>query len=334
MGTAMAISERTELASSLMDGFLNAFNTEVQALGNFFEHLPKDQIRNVLELLLSCKGKVVLIGMGKSGLIGKKISATLSSTGTPSVFLNAAECAHGDLGTLTASDVVWCLSNSGRSNEVLTLLPYFESLSIPLIAMTGEKGSPLEKVATHSIFLGNTPEADPDQIVPTCSTTLMLAIGDAIAVALMRAKGISRHQFALWHPGGWLGRRLATRVKHLVHGPKQCPLVPGDTPLREALHEMTRIRLGCLVSEVSKGEFGIFTDGDLRRALEAHEDVLERPLKEFLKVHPVTASLDELAQQALQSMESHKITQLIVLNEEGDYAGVLHIHDLLEINGS
>jgi len=334
MDATMAVSEPTSLRTSLIDSFYNAFESEYRALGQFRKQIPRLQIARVLDLLLTCQGKVVLIGIGKSGLIAQKISATLSSTGTPSLFLNAAECAHGDLGVITNSDVIWCLSNSGRSSEVLTLLPYFESLNIPVITMVGEQGSPLEKVATQCVVLGATVEADPDQIVPTSSTTLMLAVGDAIAVALMRSKGISRNQFAMWHPGGWLGKRLATRVKHLAHTAQQCPLIHSDTLLRDALHEMTRMRLGCLVSEVSPGQFGIFTDGDLRRALETNEDVLELPLSQFLKVHPISTHLEALAQKALESMETYKVTQLIVLDDSKNYAGVLHIHDLLELNGT
>lgn len=320
--------------TGLVDTFCDVLSRESAALERFRSSIPRDHIIRVLKCLAACRGKIVVIGVGKSGLVGRKISATLSSTGSPSVYLSAADCAHGDMGAICADDVVLLISNSGRTSEILALLPYFEEHAIPIVTLIGESGSPLQEVSPYTLVLDGVPEADGYGIVPSCSTTVMLAIGDALAIALMTYKGVTDQRFAKWHPGGWLGRQLATKVKHLVHGPKLCPLVDADQSLKDVLPLMTQFHVGVLVSELSAREYGVFTDGDLRRALESGKSALDKPLAHFLQKDPLCIDLEARAQDALSIMESKKITQLVVVDAHHVYAGVIHIHSLLEFRES
>jgi arabinose-5-phosphate isomerase len=312
--------------------FKRVLGLEIQALQGFASRLASQRLKPFLECLRRCRGKVVTLGVGKSGLVARKIAATLSSTGTPALYLNAAECAHGDLGTLSPSDVVWVITNSGKSPEILTLLPFLETLGCQIVAMVGHASSPVSKVAREVIFLGELCEADAASVVPTVSTTLMMAIGDAVAISLMMAKGVSKEDFARWHPGGWLGRHLTAQVKHLCHAPDSCPMVAIETPLKTAIQQMTSYRLGCLVSDLGHQQYGIFTDGDLRRALEHTPFSLDQPLKMWISRRALTIEASSLAHQALRAMELHKITQLVVVDSSGNYAGVIHIHDLLGVS--
>lgn len=329
-------SELNPKAQSLdpIELFKDVLARESAALERFRQNVSSAQVLRVLNVLLSCRGKIAVIGVGKSGLVGKKIAATLSSTGSPAMYLSAGECAHGDMGTLTNNDVAWFISNSGRTSELLALLPYFEQQHIPVVALIGASGSPLEEVSSCSIVLEGVPEADRYGIVPSCSTTVMLAVGDALALTLMELRGVSDEQFARWHPAGWLGRQLATKVKHLVHGPKLCALVDPNQKLKDVLPLMTQFHLGVLVAQIKPKQYGVFTDGDLRRALQSRKNVLELPLENFLSKNPTTIHSESRAQEALSLMEQRKITQLVALDAEGVYAGVVHIHDLLEFRES
>jgi arabinose-5-phosphate isomerase len=326
----MEISLTPPEQKSSVDLFQAIFKKEMVALDTFVKNIPREQITRVLDVLLSCRGKIIIIGVGKSGLIGRKISATLSSTGSPSFYLSASECAHGDMGAIGAHDVVWLISNSGKTSEILALLPYLEKLKIPVVTLIGSAGSSLEAISDNNIVLPVLREADRLGVVPSSSTTVMLAVGDAIALSLLELKKITKHQFAQWHPGGWLGKQLATHVKHLMHGVDRCPLVDVDKSLKSLLPQMTQIHLGVLVAEVSPKTYGIFTDGDLRRALQSNQDFLNQTLRKVISTLPMTINMDAPAQEALSLMESKKITQLVVLDPKGVYAGVVHIHDLFE----
>ncbi len=310
--------------------FWHTLRAEYQALGRYLERVVYADVKSVLECLNACRGRIVVLGVGKSGIVGQKLAATFSSTGSPAFYLSASECAHGDLGAIVGQDVCLALSNSGESQELIALLPYFEQHNIGLLSIVGRSDSTLAQASSACIRLGVVPEADSDGIVPTCSTTLMLAVGDALAMALKVAKGVKSQQFAMWHPGGNLGKKLCTRVKHLMHGVKNCPLVSAHTPLKEVLVLMNQFRLGCLVSEMMPRRYAIFTDGDLRRTLSEGEFDIEKSLSTVFHKSPLSIDEDCLAQEALEKMESAKITQLLVLNNRQVYVGVLHIHDVLE----
>lgn len=282
------------------------------------------------ELILACEGRVVVTGMGKSGHIGGKIAATLASTGTPAFFVHPGEASHGDLGMITPGDVVLALSNSGETHEVTALLPLLKRMGAPLISMTGRPGSTLARHADAHLDAGVEREACPLDLAPTSSTTAALALGDALAVALLEARGFTAEQFALSHPGGSLGRRLLLKVSDLMHREKRLPSVPMGSPLRDALLEITRQGLGftCVVDE--RGIMvGVYTDGDLRRTLDQHgnlralkvDDVMTRPGKRI--------SPDVLAAEAVRVMEDNRITALAVVDAEGRPIGALHMHDLL-----
>lgn len=282
------------------------------------------------ELMLACQGRVIVTGMGKSGHIAGKIAATLASTGTPAFFVHPGEASHGDLGMITPSDVVLALSNSGETSEVTALLPLLKRMGTPLISMTGRPGSTLATHADVHLDAGVEREACPLDLAPTSSTTAALALGDALAVALLEARGFTAEDFALSHPGGSLGRRLLLKVSDLMHRDDRLPSVPLGSPLRDALLEITRQGLGftCVVDPDGL-LVGVYTDGDLRRTLDQHgdlralkvDDVMTRPGK---RIGP-----DVLAAEAVRVMEDNRITALAVVDDAGKPIGALHMHDLL-----
>lgn len=281
-------------------------------------------------LLLGCRGRVVVTGMGKSGHIGGKIAATLASTGTPSFFVHPGEASHGDLGMITRDDAVIAISNSGETSEVLTILPLIKRMGVPLVSMTGRPGSTLAKAADVHLDVSVAQEACPLNLAPTASTTATLAMGDALAVALLEARGFTPEDFALSHPGGTLGRRLLLKVRDLMHGGDQIPKVRDDASLSAALLEMTRKGLG--MTAVVDGDdrvLGIFTDGDLRRVLDANLDVRTSPITTVMTAGGKRIAAEQLAAEAVHLMEKHRITVLMVLDDENRIAGVLHMHDLL-----
>ena len=289
-------------------------------------------------LILSCEGRVVVLGMGKSGHVGGKIAATLASTGTPAFFVHPGEAGHGDLGMITARDVVIALSNSGETEEIVTLLPVIKRLNAPLIALTGAVGSTLARAASVSLDVSVAREACPLGLAPTASTTASLAMGDALAIALLEARGFDEQDFALAHPGGALGRRLLLRVDDIMHTGAAVPRVAEDAPVARALLEMSEKGLG-MTMVVATGKaagaaadrkiVGVFTDGDLRRALDAGKDINRARVGEVMTREFKTITLRTLAAEALQQMERHKINALPVLDERGALAGVLNMHDLL-----
>ena len=300
---------------------------ESQAIRDLLPQLDEAFDRAV-ELLKSCHGRIVCTGMGKSGLVLQKIAATLSSTGTPALFLHPAEAIHGDLGVLVDGDVVLAASNSGTTEELLRLVETLKRIGVPLVAITGRPGSPLARLADVHLSVAIRQEACPLNLAPTASTTATLAIGDALAMAVMEARGFTDEDFARLHPGGQLGKRLL-RVRELMHAGEQVPKVHAETSMRDAVYEMSKKGLG--ITAVVDGDerlLGVISDGDLRRALEHDDGLLRRSAGECMRTSPKTISGEELAPAALKKMEDHRITALMVCDEAGRLEGVVHVHDL------
>jgi len=282
------------------------------------------------ETILACEGRVVVTGMGKSGHIGNKIAATLASTGTPSFFVHPAEACPGDLGMITKNDVVIAISNSGSTAEVVTILPLIKRLGIPLISMTGDADSILSRAAVSNLDVSVDSEACPLNLAPTTSTTVTLAMGDALAIALLESRGFSAEDFAFSHPGGALGRKLLLRVADIMHKDSEVPRVLPDQPLHQALLVMTEKGFGMttVVTEDDK-LLGVFTDGDLRRIVDAKVDINSATMADVMSPNPKTINSEILAAQALKIMEDSSITALIVEDENHSPVGVLHMHDIL-----
>jgi arabinose-5-phosphate isomerase len=280
--------------------------------------------------MLDCRGRIVVLGMGKSGHIAGKIAATLASTGSPAFFVHPGEASHGDLGMITANDVVLALSNSGETDELLVILPLIKRLGVPLICMTGNPRSTLARKADVSIDVSVAEEACPLGLAPTASTTAALAMGDALAVALLENRGFTREDFALSHPAGSLGRRLLLHVGDIMHTGDEIPQVPLGTLLKETLVEMSRKGLGmtAVVDGVSQVA-GIYTDGDLRRTLDGPVDIHTTAVDGVMTPDPVTVGPGMLAAEALRIMEERKINSLLVVDEAGVLTGALNMHDLL-----
>jgi arabinose-5-phosphate isomerase len=283
------------------------------------------------ELMLECQGRVVVIGMGKSGHIGNKIAATLASTGTPAFFVHPGEASHGDLGMITNKDVVVALSNSGETSEITSLLPVIKRLNVPLISLTGNPKSSLASFADVNLDTSVEKEACPMNLAPTASTTVALVMGDALAVALLEARGFTENDFALSHPGGSLGRRLLLKVDDIMHKSDEIPLVSRSTSISDALLEMTNKRLGmtCVVEEGGR-LCGIFTDGDLRRTLAQNIDLNATPIEQVMTVNSKTIDANKLAAEALQLMEKNAINALVAVDSESKPQGALNMYDLLK----
>ncbi len=280
-------------------------------------------------LLYHCHGRVVVSGMGKSGHIARKIAATLASTGTPALFVHPAEAAHGDLGMVTEADVMIAISNSGESEELLAIVPVIKRLGAKLISMTGRPESSLARLADVHLDVAVEKEACPLNLAPTASTTATLALGDALAVALLDARGFKEEDFARSHPGGSLGRRLLTHVRDIMRTGADVPAVSGDQLLPAALLEVTRkgMAMTAIVDDANR-VVGIFTDGDLRRLIERGMDYSKTPVRDVMNAKPRTIGPDQLAVEAVELMETYRINQVLVTEADGTLAGALHIHDL------
>jgi arabinose-5-phosphate isomerase len=304
--------------------------TEQSALAALIDRIDERFVA-ACNTILQCDGRVIVIGMGKSGHIGNKIAATLASTGTPAFFVHPGEASHGDSGMITSKDTVMLLSNSGETDEVVALLPVIKRLDIPMIALTGNPESTLAKAATVNIDVSVKKEACPLGLAPTASTTATLAMGDAIAIALLEARGFNEDDFARSHPGGTLGRRLLLHVSEIMHTGDGIPKVPKDALLSEALIEMSQKGLGITtVVDDDENVLGIFTDGDLRRALDSqHIDVKTCHVKDVMTVDGKNITADSLAASALALMESHSINALVVVDDNDKLTGILNMHDLL-----
>lgn len=291
-----------------------------------------EQFERSVEIMLACQGKVIVIGMGKSGLVGRKIAATMASTGTPAFFLHAAEAVHGDLGMANREDVALVISNSGETPETLAVLPALRRRGLPIVAMTGALSSRLAKTADAVLDTAVAEEACPLGLAPTASTTAQLAMGDALAVALLDARGFSEEDFALVHPAGSLGRRLLTRVSDLMHAADEVPRVAATTPMTEVLLEMSTKRLGTTVVEGDDGRLlGVVTDGDLRRALQKHGEIASLTAADVMTLQPKTIHARALATRAAHLMELNSISVVLVHEDDAPehIIGVLHLHDLL-----
>ncbi len=313
----------------LIDSAQRTIRLEIEAVQELLPRIDADFVK-ACELILNCKGRVVVVGMGKSGHIGNKIAATLASTGTTSFFVHPAEASHGDMGMITRDDIVLALSNSGSTAEIVTLLPLIKRLGIRLISMTGNPDSPLAKAAEVNLDARVTQEACPLNLAPTSSTTASLVLGDALAIALLEARGFTAEDFAFSHPGGALGRRLLLKVENVMHAGDALPRVRRGTSLRDALLEMTQKGLGMTVILEEDGRLaGIFTDGDLRRTLDKGIDVRQALIDEVMTPHGKTARAEMLAAEALKIMEDHKISALVVVDDQDKPVGALNMHDLL-----
>src|SRR5690554_965460 len=322
-------SQMPGASTSFRESARRTLKIEQQAIAALAERLD-DHFDHACELLLACQGRVVVTGMGKSGHIAGKIAATLASTGTPAFFVHPGEASHGDLGMVTPGDVVLALSNSGETAEVTALLPLLKRLGTPLISMTGRPGSTLARHADAHLNAGVAREACPLDLAPTASTTAALALGDALAVALLETRGFTAEDFALSHPGGSLGKRLLLRVGDLMHEGERLPTVPLGSSLRDALLEITRQGLGftCVVDEHNL-LIGVYTDGDLRRTLDQHRDLSSLKVDDVMTRPGKRTTPDVLAAEAVRLMEDNRITALAVVNAEGQPVGALHMHDLL-----
>jgi arabinose-5-phosphate isomerase len=318
--------------TDILEAARNVLRVEAEAVLALIDRLNGDFSRAV-ELLLDCQGRVVVTGMGKSGLICQKMASTMASTGTPTVFLHPAEGVHGDLGMLVKGDAVIAVSNSGETEEITRILPIIKRMGLPLVAMSGNPESTLARAGDVHLDISVKEEACPLQLAPTASTTATLAMGDALAVALLLRRGFREEDFAMFHPGGSLGKRLLLRVEDLMHDGEDIPTVSEQTLLKDALYEISSKKLGITgVVDADGALLGVFTDGDLRRVIEKGLDVLNGPVGEVMNVAPKRILRTNLAAKALQKMEEFSITSLFVFETETDARpiGIIHLHDLLK----
>lgn len=316
----------------MIDVAKRVLQVEAQAISALVDRIDED-FGQAVEMLLACRGRVVITGMGKSGLICQKIASTMASTGTPAFFLHPAEGIHGDLGMLMKGDVVIAVSNSGETDEIVRILPVIKRMGLPLVAMSGNARSSLRRAADVFLDITIKEEACPLGLAPTASTTATLAMGDALAVALLVRRGFQEEDFALFHPGGALGRKLLLKVEELMHCGNDMPMCHESTLLKEALFEITSKKLGITGVLNDAGQLvGVFTDGDLRRAMAQGYEVLDRPINQVMARNPKRILPGALAAEALQVMETHSITSLFVFDPQENRVpvGIIHLHDLLK----
>ncbi|NNM62159.1 MAG: KpsF/GutQ family sugar-phosphate isomerase [Steroidobacteraceae bacterium] len=314
---------------ALIEAARRAISIEIDGLRAQQPRLGADFAR-ACRICLACRGRIVVTGMGKSGHIAGKIAATLASTGTPAFFIHSGEASHGDVGMVTREDALLALSNSGETAEVLSIIPVIKRLGVPLVALTGNPQSTLARAATVHLHIGVPAEACPLNLAPTASTTAALAVGDALAVTLLKARGFTEADFARSHPAGNLGRRLLLRVSDVMRSGADVPGVHPDAALAEGLLEMSRKGLGmtAVIGEDGRAA-GIFTDGDLRRAIDRAIDLRATPMHQVMTPQAKSVGAETLAAEALLLMETHRITALLVLDAEERVVGALHIHDLM-----
>lgn len=303
--------------------------TEAATISSLADRINED-FAKACHLLLNCNGRIIVMGMGKSGHIGKKIAATFASTGSPAFFIHPGEAKHGDFGMITKNDALLIISNSGETDEIVDILPFIKRLNLPLITLSGNTQSTLAKAATINIDVSVEKEACPLGLAPTSSTTAALVMGDALAISLLERRGFTAEDFALSHPGGSLGRRLLLRVDEVMHTGQAIPKVNLDSMLKTALVEMTQKKLGMTTVLTQNGELaGIFTDGDVRRAFDNNADVHQTSIANIMTKNPKVIRPGTLAAEALHIMETFKITALIVTDDQQKPMGVVHLHDIL-----
>jgi len=324
----MTKKSREDKLKAGLEGAKNVLQIEADAVLKLKEDLD-GSFKKAMELIIDSEGRVVFTGVGKTGLVAKKLAATFSSTGTSAFFVHAGEALHGDLGMIRAGDVVIAVSNSGETDEVISLLPSLRRIGVTLIALTGNSESTLAEHADLILEADVITEACPHNLAPTASTTAALALGDALAIALSSYYGFTPEDFALYHPGGSLGRKLLTKVKDVIKIREQNPVVKIETTVREALFKMTKSRMGSTSIVDQEGKLrGIITDGDIRRLLEKSADFIDRPVKDYMTVDPISIAPDRLAAEALQIMEAKEINDLPVV-EAGKPVAMLNFQDLL-----
>ena len=323
-------SNHISSSDSIIDVAKKVLETEAEALHALAARLSSD-FEKAVAIVHEIKGRVVVTGMGKSGLVGKKIAATLASTGTPAFFLHPAEASHGDLGMVTERDAIIAISNSGETEELVGLIPFLKRFRVKLISMTGNVNSTIAKASDVSLDIAVKEEACPMGIVPTASTTAAMAMGDALAVCLLIRRGLNEEDFARFHPGGSIGKKFFIKVADLMHSGNRLPLIFRDTPMSRAVIEMSSKRLGhAVVVDQERNIAGVLTDGDVRRGLERWGGKLfDLPAEQVMTKNPKSISQDELAAKALSIMESFSITALIVPDEDGKPLGMIHLHDIL-----
>lgn len=318
--------------STFIDSALRTIEIECAALGELPARIGAE-FEQACRIILSCSGRVAVTGMGKSGHIGRKIAATLASTGTPALYVHPAEAGHGDIGMITGADVALAISNSGATGEITALLPVLRRHDIPLITMTGNADSELARAATVNLDASVNEEACPLGLAPTSSTTAALVLGDALAMALLEARGFSRDDFARSHPGGQLGRRLLVKVKDVMHPGNEIPRVQSGTILKPALEEMSAGGFGLTtITDAEDRVIGVFTDGDLRRAIDAGRDISHTIVNEVMSENFVHVSENALAADAVRIMQEATVYVLIVTGADGQPAGIVKMHDLLQAN--
>jgi arabinose-5-phosphate isomerase len=316
----------------VLDRAKKVFAIEAESILKLQDRLDENFIKAV-NMLLACNGKVIVIGIGKSGIIGRKIASTLACSGTPAFFLHPAEGIHGDIGMMAQDDVVIAISNSGETDEVLKVLPVVKRMGLPLIVLTGNSESVLARNGDIVLDIGVKEEACILNLVPTASTAAAMAMGDALAVSVLERRGFKEEDFAMLHPGGALGKKLLLRVEDLMHVKDAVPMVSQDDSMKIALLEMTSKRLGITgVCDRDENFAGVITDGDLRRALEEHSDIFSKKAKDVMTLNPKTITKTALAASALRLMERHSITSLFVLSESAPkkVEGLIHLHDILK----
>ena len=315
---------------SVIEQAKRVLSIEAEAVLSLIDRLD-ESFEKAVELIFGCKGKVIIIGMGKSGLICQKIASTMASTGTPAFFLHPAEGVHGDLGMMAKGDVVIAVSNSGETEEVNLTLPVIKRMGLRLITVSGKSGSTLAKAGDVFLHVAVKEEACPFGLAPTASTTATLALGDALAVALMYRRGFNEEDFALFHPAGSLGKKLLLRVSDLMHVGEKVPVVYEDSSVKKTIYEMTSKGLGITAVLSVGGRFvGVVSDGDLRRALERDGNIIHEKASDIMTMNPKKIGADDMAAKALAIMEENKITALFVTDKSDKPFGVIHLHDLLE----
>ena len=324
------MSSNTSLSdSSFIEVGKRTIAMEIEAIQELQARIDAD-FAAACALIMACTGRVIVSGMGKSGHVGCKIAATLASTGTPAFFVHPGEASHGDLGMVTGQDILIAISNSGTSAELLTLMPVLKRMGTRIIAITGNPESALAQAAEVHLNIGVKTEACPLNLAPTSSTTVTLVMGDALAVALLEARGFTAEDFAFSHPGGALGRKLLLKVEDIMHKDTEVPLVRPNTPLTHALVEMTEKGFGMTTVADGHGQLiGVFTDGDLRRHIDLGTDLSQAIIEDVMTKRPKTVSQSLLAAQALNLMEENKITAAIVSDDDNNVVGIIHLHDIL-----
>ena len=313
----------------ILDLARQVLSIEADAIQRLMPRLGEDFVK-ACQICLGCSGRIVVTGMGKSGHIGSKLAATLASTGSPSFFVHSGEASHGDLGMITGSDILLAISNSGETSEIVSILPLIKRLGIPLITLTGNPNATLSKAATVNLDVSVDNEACPLNLAPTASTTATLAMGDALSIVMLELRGFTQEDFARSHPGGSLGRRLLLHVDDVMRKGDAVPRVKRNTPLSDALLEMSRKGLG-MTAVVNQDDVavGIFTDGDLRRALDSHVDVHTTTIDVLMTEGCKTVKANKLAAEAVRLMDQHRITSLLVIDDDAKLVGALNVHDLL-----